>query len=276
MGLSNSLIVAVPTAADSWTQVGTITVPQGMKRIHRVQIGLSPDNGTTLLSIRNAPVIRLLGDGLVEQTPHEYLGPFGGMSGVVNGGASQEGLGNKHETDIPVSPGGTIEVQVNTLDEAITAGTVTVVVFFDEKAPTANNSMSQYTDAAGDTTADRWTSIGTIRIPQPEAGKAPKKIIKLTIAVAPDQGTAAAVLRGAFRVRLTGDGLVGSGTREYAGVTFQTIGVAAVAGGAPLNNLTMEIEVDIDINAGGSILVEQIFDVETPTASTVAAAVQYA
>lgn len=276
MGLSSTVIVAVPTAADSWTQVGTITIPQGMKRIEKIQIGLSPDNGTTLLSVRNAPVVRLLGDGLVEQTPHEYLGAFGGMSGVVNGGTSQEGLDNEHMTDIPVSVGGTLEVQVKTLDEAITAGTVTVTVFFDEKAPTSSNSMSQIVEAAGDTTADRWTNIGTIRIPKPEDAKAPKKIIMLTVACAVDQGTSAAVLRGTPRYRITGDGLVGSGTREFAGVPFQTIGVAAVAGGAPLSNLTKQIKVDIECNAGGSILVEQRFDVETPTASTMAAAVAYA
>lgn len=275
MGLSKTLIAAVPTGADSWTAVGSATVPQGMKRLHRVEIKLGPDNAATNLSVRNAPVVRLLGDGLNEQTPHEYLGPFGGISGTTAGAASQEKLEQSYETDIPVSAGGTIEVQCNTLDEAITAGTVTVVLHYDEKAPTAKNGMSQYVDAAGDTTADRWTNIGTIRIPLPEGGKAPSKITEIRVGVATDQGTASKAMRVSPRIRITGDGLKSSGDREYAGPTAQQIILDAVAGAAPLSNMVAVIPVDIDINAGGQILIEQKFDIEAPTASTIAALLKY-
>lgn len=275
MGLSSTIIVAVPSSADSWTQVGTIVVPQGMKRAHKVEINIAPDNAATNLSVRNAPVVRLLGDGLTEQTPHEFLGPFGALSGTTAGCASQEKLSVEHMTDIPVSAGGTIEAQVNTLDEAITAGTVTVAVYFDDKAPTQKNSMSQYVDAALDTTADRWTNIGTIRIPLPESGKAPSKISEILIGVAPDQGTSSAAKRISPRIRITGDGLKTSGTREYVGPTGQQIILDAVGGGAPLSNMTKRIIEDLEINAGGQLLIEQRQDVEAVTAGTIAVQLRY-
>jgi len=276
MGLSTTMIVAVPTAADSWTQVGTDVVPQAAKTIKKIRIGLAPDNGATNISVRNAPVVRLLGDGLAEQTPHEYLGAFGGVTGVGNGSGVQENMTTKYNVDIPVVEGGTIEVQVNTLDEAITAGTVMVYIEYSAEEKKAVNSMSQYVDATGDTTADRWSAVGTIRIPKPDDAVAPTRIIGIAIGVAPDQGTSAIHLRTAPRIRLTGNGIKENGDHEFLGKTADQDTLAATVGAANLANMTEMYEVNIPVSAGGEILVEQRFDVETPTASTVAVALLYA
>ena len=277
MGLSTTLIVAVPSSADSWTQIGTDVVPQGSKTIKKVKVSLAPDNGASNISVRNAPVVRLLGDGLQEQTPHEFLGPFGTATGVGNGSGDQEKMAVEYDVDIPVAEGGTIEAQVNTLDEAITAGTVLVFLQYSEQAKAAKNSMSQFIDAAGTTTADAYSSVGTIRIPKPDDAVAPSKIIGIAIGVAPDQGTSAVHLRTAPRIRLTGNGIKENGDHEFLGPTADQDTLASTVGGANLSNMTeIYTGLDIPISPGGEILVEQRFEVETPTASTVAVVLLYA
>jgi len=271
--LSETGIVAVPSSADAWTDVATFTVPANVSRLRKVKTSIAPDWGTDPTSVRVAPVFRLIGSGLLEQSPHEFLGNFGGIAATTIGSGTTQDDVQEHDVDIPVQPGGTYTVQVNTLDEAITAGTVRVEVEYDEQAAKAKNSMSQYIDAALDTTADRWQEIGS-GITIPEVGeKSPTKIKRLDIGVAPDQGTSAVSLRVGVRVRLTGSGIKRSGSLEFlakaAGNETKTDGVLAYS------NMTKRHDVDIEIVAGGLIHVEQRVDVETPSAGTIAVGLQY-
>jgi hypothetical protein len=276
MDLAERVSAAVPTAADSWSDTGTFTVPAGMTRIKKVRIGLAPDWGVTAISVRHALVIRLLGSALQEQSPHEFLAMFGGVSVVTTGGLQQNELVVEYETDIPVQAGTTFVAQQNSLDEVITAGTVFVNIEYDDKPISAKNSMSQYVDAAGTTTADAFATVGTITIPKTESGKDPTKIIGIAIGVAIDQGTSAIALRTSPTVRLSGAGVKGSGTREYIGPCQSTAhnGTTPSQGIASDHGTVMR-EVDIDINAGGQILIEHQYITETPTASTIAVGLLY-
>lgn len=273
---SETGIVAVPSAADAWTTVATFTVPAGVKRLSKIRVSVAPDWGTTAGSVRMAPVFRLQGSGLLEQNPHEYLGVFGGHAEVTTGGIQQNMLTSEYDLEIPVQTGGTFDVQVNTLDEAITAGTVMANVFYDEKDIVLKNSQSQYTDAAGTTTADSWVTVGTITVPAPQEANRPSKIRMVCFGVAVDQGTSAISLRLAARFRLTGSGIGEGGSHEFVfgGQYSGQIGTTP-SQGIDQDNGTVWIDVDIPVNASGTILVEHRFDVETPTASTVAAGILY-
>jgi hypothetical protein len=223
-----------------------------------------------------APVLRLQGSGLTEQNPHEYLGKFGGHAEVTTGGISQQDVDIEYDVDIPVQSGGTIDIDCKSLDEAITAGTVIVNVTYDDSAPTKVNSMAQFVDAPTTTTADQYATLGTVTIPKADEGKDPTKIIGLVIAVAPDQGTSAVSLQTTPIVRLSGAGLKGSGTHEYVG----KCGFVGEIGTTPSQGIvvdgsTIMIAVDIDINAGGQIDVEQQFADDTPTAGTIAVGFVY-
>lgn len=267
-------IVAVPSSADSWTNVNTFTVPAGVKRIKKLRLAVAPDWGTSATSVRMAPVFRLIGSGLLEQSPHEFLGKFGGEATTTSGAFSMDDLAIEYDVDIPVVTGGTITAQVNTVSEAITAGTVTANIIYDDQAPTSKNSMSQYISAAGTTTADAYASVGTLTIPQAAQGKSPTKIKKLIIGVGVDQGTSAISLRTSTRLRLSGSGIQGGGLHDYTGPVLTDSQVTP--GSIKHDRATVVIDVDIDINAGGQIVVEHQFDVETPTASTIALGVVYA
>ncbi len=271
--ISQTGIVAVPGSADAWTTIHTFTVPADVKRLSKVKFSVAPDFGTSATSIRVAPVFRLLGSGLLEQSPHEFLGNFGGLSAVSAGAGVVQDNVIEYDIDIPVQTGGTIDAQVNTLDEAITAGTVRCELEFDEEGPKRKNSMSQYADTDLDTTADRWSTIGTLTIPRAGEGKSPSRIRELVIGVAPDQGTSAVSLRVGVRVRLSGSGLTRSGALEFlassAGNEMVTDGVLVYS------NMTKRHKVNIPVNAGGQILIEQRVDVETPTAGTIAAGLMY-
>lgn len=276
MELSEVIDAAVPTGADAWTAVGNFVIPAGVKRIKTIKLAVVPDWGTTAGSVRSAPVIRLIGAGIKEQNPHEYLGVFSSHAEVTTGGISMNDLEIVYDVDIPVQEAGNFDVQCNTLDEAVTAGTVKVNVSYDDKAPTKKNQMAQYVDAAGTTTADVFAAVGTITIPKPESGKDPTKITKLVIGVALDQGTSAISLRCVPTIRLSGAGIKGSGNHDHMGPCSYSGEIGTTPSqGIVQDNGTRMIPVDIDINAGGQIVVEQMFDTETPTASTVAVGLIY-
>ena len=274
MGQSQTGIVAVPSAADTWTRIVLDTVPADVARLSKVKFAVVPDNGTAAISVRDAPVFRIFGSGLAEQSPHEYLGMFAGVAVVTDGTMGQENLITEYDVDIPVNVAGTLDVQVNTLDEAITAGTVLYELTFDKTAATAVNQMSTYIDAAQTTTADAYASVGTITIPVSKEGKDPTKIKKLAIGLAPDSGTSAISLRGALRIRLTGAGIAEGGLHEFIGPTHVISQVTA--GANTVTRGTYIQDVDIPINAGGQIVVEQRLEVETPTAGTVAVGLLFA
>lgn len=272
---TSTYIVAVPTAADTFTRIGLDTVPAGASRLKKAKISVAPDHGISAISVRDAPVLRLLGAGLQEQSPHDFLGMFGGVAVVTAGGVTQQNLTAEYDLDIPVSTGGQIDTLVNTLDEAITAGTVLVELTYDDQVAAANNQMSQYVDAAGTTTADAWTSVGTITVAKTVTDKDPVRIRQLTLGVAVDMGTTAISLRLASRFRLTGAGIGGgAGLHEFIGPTGTD---AQVTDGTMSHDKgTVIMNVDIPVNAGGVITVEHRFDIETPTASTVAVGLVYA
>lgn len=276
MAQSETTIVAVPGAADTWTALTALTVPAGVKRLFKIRVGVVPDWSTTAGSVRAAPVFRLRGSGLLEQDPHEFLGVFIASSTVTTGGAEHHSLMAEYNVDIPVQVGGAVTIEVNTLDEAVTAGTCMANVFYDEKDPAAKNSMSQYVDAAGTTTADAWSSVGTFTLPRPSPDKAPSRIRKICLGVAVDQGTSAISLRTAARFRLSGSGIGEGGSHEfsYNGHYSGHIGTSASEGSYE-NMGTTWIDVDIPVNAGGTILAEHRYEVETPTASTVAVGLLY-
>jgi len=273
---STQLDAAVPTAADAWTTVGSDTVPVGVTRIKKLMIGLAPDWGLTAGSVRMAPIIRLQGSGLQEQNPHEYVGKFGGHAEVTTGGISMQDLEVVYDVDIPVQSGGVVEVDCNTLDEAVTAGSVIVNIIYDDKAPVQTNSMSQYADAAVATAADAWAALGTITIPRADEGKDPKRIRGIVIAVALDQGTSAVSLRTVPMIRISGAGIKGSGKHEYFGKLHSQgeIGTTPSQGIVQDGGYKMHIT-DIEVNAGGQIVIEQQFVTEVPTGGTIAVGILY-
>jgi hypothetical protein len=219
-------------------------------------------------------MIRLLGSGLLEQSPHLYVGPFGGQV-VVTAGAFGEDISQiEYEIDIPVQTGGTITVDCDTLDEAITAGTVIVEVQYDNNAPALPCSMSDYVDAAGPLAAGVWTAVGTLQVPQAAQGRTPTRIREIAVGFAVDSGAGIVGVRDALMVRLSGSGLAEGGMHQYLGNCGFMGGTTS--GGFTLVNTTRKISTDIPVNAGGSIVVESLLTTEFPAASTVAVGVLYA
>ncbi len=274
---SQTGVVAVPAAADTWTTVGTETVPAGAKRLVKARFGLAVDPGATASSIRQALAFRIRGSGLGEQDPHEFVGPCGGYGTTTDGNVSQSYMNIEFDVDIPVLTAGSFTVEVNTLDEAQTAGTVSYCMIYDVTDAKAKNSMSQYVDAAVAASADAWSSVGTITVPQGVTGKEPTVIRKIAVGVGVDQGTSAVTLRLASRIRLSGSGISESGSHEYLGPQ----GVTAQQGGTPVGSILQDnnvvvYDVNIPVKAGGQILVEQRFDTEVLTAGTIVAGVMYA
>ncbi|MFA4835937.1 MAG: hypothetical protein WC749_07720 [Dehalococcoidia bacterium] len=265
--------VAVPAAADTWTDLTAITVPAGVKSLKKVIVGVAVDEADPA-GVRIAPVFRLQGAGLDEQNPHEYIAPCGNIGAKTTSGAYACELNVfEYDVDIPVTPGGVITPQVITLDEAITAGTCSIALEFSEEAPKAANSMSQYVDVTMTTTAGAWYTVGTITVPQPGKGKAPTRIKNLTLAIPTDQATIA-LLRCSSRFRLSGAGINEPGDHEYLGPQSGTgCNTAGILG---YSKQAIQHPTDIPVNAGGQILVEHYLTTETPTAGTAILGVQYA
>ena len=269
---AHTQVVAVPTAADAWTSFTDIMVPAGAASLKKVIVGVAPDEGVGA-GVRFAPVFRLLGSGLLEQSPHEFVGPCGNINAPTTSGAQSAELNvQEYDVDIPVAVGGTITPQVITLDEAMTAGTCSICLIFSEEPAAAANSMAQYVDAAMTTTAGAWAAVGTITVPQMAAGKAPTKIIELAMAIATDQATIA-LLRCASRFRMTGAGIAEGGLHEYLGPQSGT--AALTAGMLSYSRQKVSLKTNIPVNAGGQILVEQFLTTETPTAGTAILGVLY-
>lgn len=276
MTQSETQITAVPTAADTWKSFTSMSVPAGVARINRVRCSLAPDWGTSAISVRMAPIFRLQGSGIAEQSPHVLLGAFGGVATATFGSASSSDDAMDYEVDIPVNVGGLIDPQVNTLTEAVTAGTCGINLYYDATAAQAPNSQSDYVSAAGTTTADAWAAIDTFTVPTGTNGKPPTCIRAIVVGCAPDQGTSAIALRGHLRVRLTGSGINEGGNHEYIGPVFcSNQQGSSVTATASHWKLTVVIPVNIPVNPAGQIKAEQLFDVETPTASTVAMGLLY-
>jgi len=270
--LSETAVIAVGATADAYVDFPGFSVPAGMKRIKKVEFQLGPDFAVDT-SIRIGTVARIRGSGIGEQDPHEFLGPFGGQGDVTQGSLVLQGLSQEYDVDIPVQPGGPFTVSIMNLTEIVPAGTYTCKVTYDEKAPTAKCAMSNYASAAQAAAADVWAALGTVVVPQPKAGAAPTRIKKLGLGIAIDQGTGAILLRLNTRFRLTGAGLVQSGGHEYLGPSGASM--SDTDGCYPYDRMLKLVDVDIPVNPGGTITIEQRLDGELQTAATLAVGLLY-
>jgi glutaredoxin len=259
-----------PTA-DTWQTVGTMNVPAGVKRLVRVKFGTTMDPAAAVIA-RVVPVFRLMGSGLSEQSPHEFVGESGGVTNIAANGAALSLNNSAYDVDIPVMTGGQYLIQVNFLDEGAVPCTVKAEVAYDNNSPTRKNSMSQYVDAAQATAADAWQQVGSITVPQLAAGNNPSKIREIIMAHGLDMANAG-TLRASCRFRLSGSGIAEGGSHEYIGAN-QGSNVTAAATEA-FDKGTVRQITDIPVNPGGTILVEQLLDSELPTAGTVAVGLAY-
>ena len=270
---SETAIGAVPGAADTWTDVNTFTVPAGVQRLMKVKGNIAPDPGA-LAQIHGAPVIRLQGSGLLEQSPHEYVlqGFTESITAANSGSGPVEPEMFEYDVDIPVQTGGQITVQINMLDEVPAAMTSRVELDYDGIAPSGKNQMAQYVDAAAPGAAGAWTAVGTITIPQLKEGKSPVKITEVICGLVSDVA-GNVLIRQSSRFRLTGSGLVEGGSHQLlgtaAGVMWTTPGAQAY------DRPIVRHKVDIPVNAGGQINVEVIHDVEISEGGTVVLGVRY-
>lgn len=271
---SESAIGAVPAAADTWTDIQAFTVPAGVKRLKGVLGSVAPDPGA-LAQIHGAPVIRLVGSGLLEQSPHELIlqGFTQSITAANSGSGPVEPEIFEYLMDIPVMTGGQITVQINMLDEVPAAMTSRVVLEYDDVAPAAANQMSQYVDVAAPAAAGAWTAVGVITIPQLTPEKNPTRIREIVCGLVADVA-GNALIRQSSRFRLSGSGLKEGGLHHIlgtgAGIMWTTPGAQAY------DRPIVRHAVDLPVNAGGQIDVEVIHDVEISEGGTVVLGVLYA
>lgn len=90
--------------------------------------------------------------------------------------------------------------------------------------------------------------------------------------LATDQVTLA-LLRTSSRFRLTGAGIADVGLHEFLGPASGTAG--NTAGVLGIDHQMVRQKTDLTVSPGGDIVVEQMIDVETPTAGTAVFGVLY-
>lgn len=259
---SMTVTAASPTAANSWTAVGSITVPAGSKSIKKVKVNAITDAGTAAATTHFAPVIRLLGAGLEEQSPHEYVAPGSNIPliAATAGYAIAETNFLEYDVDIGVSVGGVIDVQALAISEVQT-GQVSVELDFSPEAAGGKNSMAQYVTAAIGA-VNTWVTVGTINVPQPKAGSEPKKIKEIICGIVPDVAATAVSEMVSARFRISGAGIAEGGTHEYLGNSAGN--GCVVTGPGVYQDTIVRHKLDIPVNSGGQILVEQRIDTEVP------------
>jgi len=260
---SETVVADAPVAADTWTTVGVITVPAGVSSLKKVLVGLVPDAGVAAIALCSAPVVRLLGSGLLEQSPHEYVcqGVDIALIAATAGYAVAEPETFEYDVDIPVAVGGTIDVQINSLADVM-PGTSRGELVFSEAAAGAANQMCQYINAVRTATPDVWAAVGTITIPRLEVGRSPTKIKEIAMGIVTDAVGTAVSERTSARFRMSGSGIAEGGSHEF--LATGSGGGAVVTGPGVYDRPIVRREVDIPINSGGQILVEQMMDSEVP------------
>lgn len=268
---SETAVGAVPGAADTWTDIDTFTVPAGVSRLMKVKAGVAPDFGAGVL-IHVAPVIRLLGSGLLEQSPHEYLLQGFDVAFVTLGAAAVEPDIFEYDVDIPVQTGGQIVAQINCLNEIPAAMTSRIELDFDAKTSAGKNQMSQYVESDQPAAADVWAEVGVITIPQLEAGKTPERIREIVCGIVSDTD-GIMLLRNSNRFRLTGSGLKEGGLHEYLG--GQSGDMVTTSGALAKDRPIVRHITDLAVNAGGQVLVECISDVEALLDGTAVCGILY-
>ena len=244
-----------------------------MKRIKHISIGIAPDQTLASTSIRLLSIVRIIGSGITEQSPHDYLGPSGGFFNLTDEGVAVGKLNAEYDVDIRLGLGGDINIQLATITEVLAAGSMTVGLQFDDNEPTQGNSMSDVLSAVQPTAADAFQNLGTLVVPSGEGGKAPSKIKKITIAIGLDQGIAAFSLRHALSIRITGSGLKGGGLHEFVGPHGDS-GIVVI-GGSAFEDTKIVLDADLEVNPAGNLVIDAILINELPTASTVGVGVSY-
>lgn len=260
---SETVVADAPVATDTWTTVDTITVPAGVSSLKKLLVGMVPDAGTAAIALCSAPVVRLLGSGLLEQSPHEYVcqGCDIALIAATAGYAVAEPETFEYDVDIPVAVGGTIEVQIISLADVM-PGTSRAELVFSAASAAASNQMSQYVNAVRAATPDVWTAVGTITVPRLDVGNSPKKIREIVLGIVSDVAATAVSERTSARFRISGSGVAEGGDHEF--LSTGAGGSSVVTGPAVYDRPIVRRMVDIPVNSGGQILVEQLLDSEVP------------
>jgi hypothetical protein len=271
---SETVVADAPVASDTWTAIGTITVPAGVSSLKKVLVGLVPDAGAAAVALCSAPVVRLLGSGLLEQSPHEYVCQGVDIAIIAAAGyAVAEPDTFEYDVDIPVAVGGTIDVQINSLADVM-PGTSRGELVFSEASAGAANQMSQYINAERTATPDVWAAVGTITIPRLDVGKSPSRITEIAMGVVTDAAATAVSERTSARFRMSGSGIAEGGSHEF--LATGSGGSAHTTGCGVYDRPIVRRAVDIPINSGGQILVEQMMDSEVPDGGEAVFGVMYA
>ena len=258
--MQSESVQAVTGAANVWVATGNIVVPAGVVSLKKVIVGVAPDPGIGAATIHLVPVFRLLGSGLLEQNPHQYVAQ-GCDSMAIAAGLTMnnpEPALQTFDVDIPVQTGGVIEVQHMNIAEAY-PGIARCELVFSAEATGAGNNMSDYVTAVAPAAAAAWIAVGNLTVPQLGAGASPKRIKRIDCGVVPD-GVAAITtsIMVSSRFRMTGSGIAEGGNHHILG--NQNAESCVGAGVGMVDRCIMTHIVDIPVNSGGIILIEQIND----------------
>lgn len=273
--MQSESISAASGALNVWVAVGNIQVPAGAASLKKVKVVLAPDPGVAAAAPHTIPVFRLTGSGLLEQSPHIYLGQP--IDVVLIAAAttlvSIEPAVNIYECDIPVQVGGQIVVESMCVTEAF-VGSMNAELVFDSAQAGSGNCMSDMVTAVMPAAPAVWAQVGVLQVPQLGTGNSPKRIKRVDCGFANDSAGGVTSLRCSIRFRITGSGVAEGGLHHFLGTANSSSGVAASTGGH--DRMLIKHECDIPVNAGGQVVVEAIFDVELPDAGDMVFGVQYA
>lgn len=258
--MQSESVQAALGAFNTWLATGNITVPAGVASLKKVIIGVAPDPGVGAATIHLLPVFRLLGSGLLEQNPHQYVAQGCDSAHIAAGLVcnNPEPALMIYDVDIPVQTGGVIEVQHMNITEAF-PGIARCELVFGAEASAGGNNMSDYVTAVAPAAAAAWLAVGTLTVPQLGEGKSPKRIKRIDCGIVPD-GVAAITtsLMVSTRYRLTGSGVAEGGNHHILGNGQAQSCVGA--GEGMVDRCIVTHHTDIPVNAGGAILVEHIND----------------
>lgn len=258
--MQSETVQAATGAANVWVATGNIVVPAGVVSLKKVIVGVAPDPGFAAATIHLVPVFRLLGSGLLEQNPHQYVAQGVDKTTIAGGlvGVFPEPALATFEVDIPVQTGGVIEVQHMNIAEAF-PGIARCELMFAADAASPGNNMSDYVTAVAPAAVAAWIAVGNLTVPQLGAGASPKRIKRIDCGLVPD-GVAAVTtsIMVSSRFRLTGSGVAEGGNHHILG--NQNVQACVAAGEGFSDRCIIMHIVDIPVNAGGIILVEQIND----------------
>ncbi len=258
--MQSDSVQAATGAANVWIATGNIVVPAGVVSLKKVIVGVAPDPGIGAVTIHLVPVFRLLGSGLLEQKPHQYIAQGCDVAQIVAGLSCQtpQLALMEYDVDIPVQTGGVIEVQHMNIAEAF-PGIARCELVFSAEAAGAGNNMSDFVTAVAPAAAAAWIAVGNLTVPTLGAGASPVKIKRIDCGLVADSVAAITTsIMVSSRFRLTGSGIAEGGNHHILG--NESVVACVGAGEGYLDRCIMTHMVDIPVNAGGIILVEQIND----------------